>query len=70
MRRKAFISLAALLALLAWSACTRQDPLPTGEVTLTFSVGQPETRAITPGVTGPADGGAIFCTGTGTVLDP
>lgn len=70
MRRKAFISLAALLALLAGSACTRQDPLPTGEVKLTFSVGQPETRAITPGVTGPADGGAILCTGTGTILDP
>lgn len=70
MRRKAFISLAALLALLAGSACTRQDPLPTGEVKLTFSVGQSETRAITPGVTGPADGGAIFCTGAGTQADP
>ena len=70
MRRKAFISLAALLALLAGSACTRQDPLPTGEVKLTFSVGQPETRAITPGITGPADGGAIFCTGAGTQADP
>ena len=61
MRRKAFISLAALLALLAGSACTRQDPLPTGEVKLTFSVGQPETRAnIVPGKTGPEDGGKII----------
>ena len=60
MRRKAFISLAALLALLAGSACTRQDSLPTGEVKLTFSVGKPETRAITPGVTGPEDGGKII----------
>lgn len=70
MRRKAFISLAALLALLAGTACTRQDPLPTGEVTLRFSVGLPETRATTPGVTGPADGGAIFCTGEGTAQNP
>ena len=64
MRTKALISLAALLTLLAGSACTRQDPLPTGEVTLTFSVGQPETRAnIIPGVTGPGDGGKIYCVG-------
>lgn len=58
---KKSITLSLCLVLLAGSACMRQDLPQKGRVVLEFSIGQPETRAnITPGVTGPEDGGAIF----------
>lgn len=53
----------ALASLAGAGACSRQDPQPAGAVALTLSTVPFETRATTPGTTGPEDGGAIVVTG-------
>ncbi len=63
MKRRHLIQPFLVLALTAGAwACQHQDPLPTGSVTLTLSAGSFETRSVTPGTTGAADGGAIVVT--------
>ena len=67
MIRRIFILLLGAISLFG-TACRRIEE-PSGTVTLTFRVGEPATRAETPGDGNVADGGGIYCTASGTAPD-
>ena len=69
MMRKTFIFLLSAV-LLFGAACRRIEEPGHGVVTLTFRVGEPATRAETPGDGNVADGGGIYCTKSGDVVTP
>lgn len=51
------------LALLAGAACSREEmPSAGNNVTISFRVGEPTTRAVAPGDGNVADGGGVYCT--------
>ncbi len=56
--------------LLFSAACKRIDEPSSGTITLTFRVGEPATKANTPGDGNVADGGGIYCTEAGGVVTP
>lgn len=58
MMKRVFILGFTLLVMCCWMSCIHQE-LPKGEVNLIFAVGDPVTRAVTPGDGNPADGGGI-----------
>jgi hypothetical protein len=62
MMKKLLIPLSIALAALAGAACTQpvEQPAETGSVELHFSIGEPLTRAVTPGDGTVADGGGIY----------
>ena len=75
MTYRKFIQLLGLvLVLLAGAACDRERvPATDGEVAISFQVGDPDTRAVSPGDGNLADGGGIYCTkvaGPPVVLTP
>lgn len=57
-------------AVLLGTACRRIEEPAGGTVTLTFRVGEPVTKAVTPGDGNVADGGGIFCTEAEGVVTP
>lgn len=56
------------LMLLAFAACSREAvPAADGKVTISFRVGEADTKTVSPGDGNVADGGGIYCTrGAGT----
>lgn len=60
--KKLLISLSVVLVLWAGAACTRplEQPVGTSSVELNFTIGEPLTRAVTPGNGDVADGGGIY----------
>lgn len=58
MKKRVFIWGLAIWTMCCWVSCAQQE-LPKGEVNLIFTVGDPVTRAVTPGDGNPADGGGI-----------
>ena len=58
MMKRVFIWGLAIWTMCCWVSCAQQE-LPEGEVNLIFTVGDPVTRAATPGDGNPADGGGI-----------
>lgn len=69
MTRKEFILLLSLVLLFV-AACGRVEEPSGGDVVLTFRVGEPATKANTPGDGDVADGGGIYCTKAGDVVTP
>lgn len=61
---KKFIQLLGMaLVLLAGSGCGREEvPAAEGNVTISFHVGETDTKAVSPGNANVADGGGIYCT--------
>ena len=57
-------------AVLLGTACRRIEEPAGGTVTLTFRVGEPATKAVTPGDGNVADGGGIHCTKVADVVTP
>ena len=57
-------------AVLLGTACQCIEEPAGGTVTLTFHVGEPVTKAVTPGDGNVADGGGIYCTEAGGVVTP
>ena len=75
MTYRKFIQLLGLvLVLLAGAACDRERvPATDGEVAISFQVGDPDTRAVSPGDGNLADGGGVYCekaAGPPVVLTP
>lgn len=73
MTYRKFIQLLGLvLVLLAGAACDRERvPATDGEVAISFQVGEPDTRAVSPGDGNLADGGGVYCEkAAGPVLTP
>lgn len=74
MYRRLIQMLGMVLVLLAAAACSREEmPVADGNVTISFQVGEPDTKAETPGNGDLADGGGIYCTkedGPPVVLTP
>ena len=74
MYRKLIWTLGMALALLIGAACSKEErPSEVGTVSISFRVGDPATRAETPGDGNVADGGGIYCTreaGSPVVLTP
>jgi hypothetical protein len=75
MMYKKFIQLLGMaLILLAVAACSREAvPATDGEVTISFRVGDVDTKAVSPGDGNVADGGGIYChraAGPPVVLTP
>lgn len=60
--KKLLIPLSAVLVLWAGASCTQplEPPVETGGVELSFTIGEPLTRAVTPGNGTVADGGGIY----------
>ena len=69
MTRKEFILLLSLVLLFV-AACGRVEEPSGGDVVLTFRVGEPATKANTPGDGDVADGGGIYCTKVGDEVTP
>lgn len=72
--RKFILLLGMALILLAGAACTREEvPEADGKVTISFRVGETDTKAVSPGDGNIADGGGIYCgraAGPPVVLTP
>lgn len=72
--RKFILLLGMALILLAGAACTREEvPAADGKVTISFRVGETDTKAVSPGDGNIADGGGIYCgraAGPPVVLTP
>lgn len=75
MMYKKFIQMLGMaLVLLAVAACDREEmPAADGMVAISFQVGAPDTRAVSPGNGDVADGGGVYCektAGPPVVLTP
>ena len=69
MIKKVLILLLSAVVLLG-AACKRIDEPSGGDVLLTFRIGEPVTKATTPGDGNVADGGGVYCTEAGGVVTP
>lgn len=72
MYRRLIWMLGMVLVLLAGAACSREQvPVADGNVTISFRVGDPDTKAVSPGDANVADGGGVYCIqAPGPVLTP
>ena len=69
MIKKVLILLLSAVVLLG-AACKRIDEPSGGDVLLTFRIGEPVTKATTPGDGNVADGGGVYCTEAEGVVTP
>lgn len=69
MIKKVLILLLSAVVLLG-AACKRIDEPSGGDVLLTFRIGEPVTKATTPGDGNVADGGGVYCMEAGGVVTP